>query len=101
MSFIPDNPGTALGVNASVVVLSPICPVWFDPQQATVPSFFKAQAWLLLTAIFLAQDRPETVTGVGELTRELLPSSPAPLYHQHLTLPSEIRAQVDVLPAST
>ncbi len=44
---------------------------------------------------------PETMTGVEELVSVPVPSWPEPLYPQHVTLPSENRAQVWMFPAET
>src|SRR5688572_6484326 len=46
IAMTPPRPSTRTGVVREVVVPSPICPIWLQPQAQTVPSDFKASEWL-------------------------------------------------------
>ena len=66
------SPVTGVGVNRSVVVLSPNSPQPLSPQQAAVPLSLSAHEWTYPAVIAVTSVSP--VTGVGVNRSVVLPS---------------------------
>ena len=90
---------TSTGVDRSVVVPSPNCPLEFLPQHFTPPFTINAQE-VQPPAEIAATPLVNPVTSVGVVLPEPVPFSPKKFDPQHFTPPDEVRAHVCAVPPS-